>query len=173
MLVALVLAVLLGIGLYELLRDPDLPLRCADHWDSSSIGTQGACSHHGGVVGGNDPTPWWKQWLAIGGGLASFGVFTWLLQMIPMPKPDPYAHYQDDASLVIRAAMKQGKDVRFTYTKEGGEPETRRVTPLDLMFLKPGVYTSRCLVGYCHDRSAKRTFALKRIVAIEPIDAVR
>ena len=28
------------------------PLRCADGWTSTSIGKQGACSHHGGVVGG-------------------------------------------------------------------------------------------------------------------------
>ncbi len=29
------------------------PLHCADGWPSQSIGKQGACSHHGGVVGGN------------------------------------------------------------------------------------------------------------------------
>lgn len=28
------------------------PLHCADSWISPSIGKQGACSHHGGVVGG-------------------------------------------------------------------------------------------------------------------------
>ena len=28
------------------------PLHCADGWTSTSIGKQGACSHHGGVVGG-------------------------------------------------------------------------------------------------------------------------
>jgi len=28
------------------------PLHCADGWPSSSIGERGACSHHGGVVGG-------------------------------------------------------------------------------------------------------------------------
>jgi len=29
------------------------PYRCADGWPSHSIGHRGACSHHGGVVGGN------------------------------------------------------------------------------------------------------------------------
>lgn len=28
------------------------PLHCADGWLSTSIGEQGACSHHGGVAGG-------------------------------------------------------------------------------------------------------------------------
>jgi hypothetical protein len=27
------------------------PLRCRDGWQSMSIGRQGACSHHGGLVG--------------------------------------------------------------------------------------------------------------------------
>lgn len=75
--------------------------------------------------------------------------------------------------LVTQAAMKQGKDVRFTYKKDLCRPETRRVTPLDLIFLKPGPYESRCLVGYCHDQSAKRRFTLHRISHIAPIDAVR
>lgn len=69
------LALLVGMGLWELLDEPDLPLHCADQLDSASIGTQGACSHHGGVVGGEDPTPWWKQGLAIAGGFVSFVLF--------------------------------------------------------------------------------------------------
>ena len=37
---------LAGVLLLSLLADP----MCADGWRSSSIGRQGACSHHGGVV---------------------------------------------------------------------------------------------------------------------------
>lgn len=170
---AFILALCVGSWLWGLLDEPNLPLHCKDQWDSASIGAQGACSHHGGVAGGEDPTPWWKKALALAGGMLSFGLFAYLLQLIPTPKSDPYAAWQDPVSLVVRDAMKHGKDVRFVYTKDSKESETRNVTPLELIFLRPGVYTSRCLVGYCHGRSAKRTFALTRISGIDPIDPIR
>ena len=40
---AILVILLLGIAF-------DLSARCLDGWESSSIGTQGACSHHGGVI---------------------------------------------------------------------------------------------------------------------------
>lgn len=55
---ALVLALAVGGLLFALLDEPNLPSRCADGWHSPSIGGTGACSHHGGVVPGRDPTPW-------------------------------------------------------------------------------------------------------------------
>lgn len=170
---AAVLALLVGAGLWEWLDELNLPLHCKDYWDSSSIGSQGACSHHGGVAGGEDPTPWWKRGLAIAGGVLSFVGFVSILQRIPEPKPDRYAPFKDPVSLLIQDAMKRGKDVSFVYQKEQGGPETRRVTPLDLTMLRPGVLNSRCLVGYCHSRSAKRTFAIMRISDIKLIDPIR
>lgn len=170
---AFVLAFLVGAGLWEWLDEPNLPLHCKDYWDSASIGAQGACSHHGGVTGGEDLTPWWKRALAITGGMLSFVGFTALLQRFPQPKPDRFAPFKDPVSLLIQDAMKQGKDVSFTYRKEQGEPETRRITPLDLTMLRSGALNSRCLVGYCHCRSAKRAFALMRISDLKLINPVR
>ena len=50
---------------------PIEPYRCSDGWVSSSIGIQGACSHHGGVVGG-DTMPWQIKWLCPIIGLITF-----------------------------------------------------------------------------------------------------
>lgn len=48
------------------------PVRCRDGWHSSSIGTQGACSHHGGVRPSSAP------WLALLVGAVSGGITAWL-----------------------------------------------------------------------------------------------
>lgn len=42
--------------------------RCRDGWRSPSIGSQGACSHHGGV-GRREGS--WMYWIAIAGGIAT------------------------------------------------------------------------------------------------------
>lgn len=69
---ALVLALAVGGLLFAFLDEPSLPSRCADGWRSPSIGATGACAHHGGVVPGGDPTPWWKRALPVGGRPADF-----------------------------------------------------------------------------------------------------
>jgi len=135
----------------------DLPRRCTDGWRSPSIGSIGACSHHGGVVSGLRFVPWWKQALPFAVGALVFIVPT--LQAGSFRRsPSP-----DSAAAVINRAMDENKAVRFLYTKRGGIPEWRVVTPLKLAYLRPRRSSPRCLVGYCHLRQGRRTFLLSRI----------
>lgn len=169
----LVLALAVGGLLLALLDEPNLPSRCADGWRSPSIGETGACSHHGGMVAGDDPTPWWKRALPIGAGLVIFLVPAWRNGAFRREKQDHMAAFTDPVSLVIRQAMEDGSDVRFRYTKKDQEPQWRTVTPLELMHLHGANHASRCLLAYCHLRQAKRHFALSRIEQIASVAAVR
>jgi hypothetical protein len=45
-LVAIIVVVMIGVSWWN----DHHYLQCADGWPSTSIGRQGACSHHGGVV---------------------------------------------------------------------------------------------------------------------------
>jgi hypothetical protein len=87
------------------------PLHCADGWLSTSIGRQGACSHHGGVAGGaiyktvTTPavegviapprTDWGKVvgrgfWSLVVGGLVAFWIWIrWLFDWIAGRSPRP------------------------------------------------------------------------------------
>ncbi|MEO8083267.1 MAG: WYL domain-containing protein, partial [Ardenticatenales bacterium] len=63
---------------------------------------------------------------------------------------------------VWNAAQAQGRSVALTYwSPESGTTE-RRVTPDCAEWQGDHVY----LTGYCHERSARRTFRLDRVVAI-------
>lgn len=170
---ALVLALAVGGLLFALLDEPNLPSRCADGWQSPSIGETGACSHHGGVVPGRDPTPWWKRALPIGAGLVIFLVPAWRNGAFRRQAHDPMAAFTDPVSMVIRHAMEEGNDVRFLYTKEDQAPQWRTVTPLELTHLHRTNHASRCVMAYCHLRHAKRHFVLSRIEQISPVAAVR
>jgi len=85
----------------------------------------------------------------------------------------------DPVAAVINQAMDENKAVRFLYTKRGGIPEWRVVTPLKLTYLRPQRSSPRCLVGYCHLRQGQRTFLLSRIESpfqfrlLDPLAVVR
>ncbi len=170
---ALVLALAVGGLLFALLDEPNLPSRCADGWRSPSIGETGACSHHGGVVPGRDPTPWWKRVLPIGAGLVIFLVPAWRNGAFRRQAHDPMAAFTDPVSMVIRQAMEEGSDVRFLYTKEDQTPEWRTVTPLELTHLHRASHASRCLLAYCHLRQAKRHLVISRMSEVTRVAAVR
>src|SRR6266496_3768653 len=60
---------------------------CADGWLSHSIGIQGACSHHGGVVNKNAPKPnFLRDFLS--GALDIFGVLCFGIALLGVFTPD-------------------------------------------------------------------------------------
>lgn len=71
---------------------PDEPYRCADGWESPSIGEQGACSHHGGVVGG-DATPWYVPPLAIGAGGFILALLVGKFGLFRVPEVGPFTDW--------------------------------------------------------------------------------
>lgn len=151
-----------GAGLWIGLGEPRPDPRCASGWKPPSIGEQGACSHHGGVVYPKDPTPWWIRVLSIAAGGATIYGSMWLGSKFLPATPTTQA---DATTALLTKAINTGQNVRFTYSKDGTFRE-RVVMPLELIQLRTGVQQSTCLVAYCHLRKAKRTFALSRMWGI-------
>ena len=70
-----------------------------------------------------------------------------------------------DALGLIRHALLHQQSISISYRSTGrGEPASYRVDPYTLLFQKGGIY----LLGFAHNRQALRTFAVERIVAVEP-----
>jgi len=66
---------------------------------------------------------------------------------------------------VIRHALLHQQSITLSYRSTGrGGPEDYRVDPYTLLFQKGGIY----LLCYAHNRQALRTFAVERIVSVEP-----
>lgn len=66
---------------------PGPPAHCADGWGSSSIGKQGACSHHGGVVYPGD----WRILPAVGISiLAGLGMYSVVAKKAVPPASSDY-----------------------------------------------------------------------------------
>lgn len=66
---------------------------------------------------------------------------------------------------LIRHALLHQQGITLSYRSSGrGASESYRVDPYTLVFQKGGIY----LLGYAHNRKALRTFAVERIVSVEP-----
>lgn len=66
---------------------------------------------------------------------------------------------------VIRHALLHQQSITISYRSTGrGAPESYLVDPYTLLFQKGGIY----LLCYAHNRRALRTFAIERIVSVEP-----
>ena len=66
---------------------------------------------------------------------------------------------------VIRHALLHQQSISISYRSTGrAEPVSYRVDPYTLLFQKGGIY----LLGYAQNRQALRTFAVERILAVEP-----
>jgi predicted DNA-binding transcriptional regulator YafY len=66
---------------------------------------------------------------------------------------------------LIRHALLHQQSISLSYRSTGrGEPISYRVDPYTLLFQKGGIY----LLGFAQNRQALRTFAVERIVAVEP-----
>ena len=168
----LVSAQVVGGLLFLLLNGQDIPRRCADGWRSPSIGETGACSHHGGVVSGLEFVPLWRLILPFAAGSLIFLIPAWRNGLFQRGQRDPMAAFGDQASMVIRRAMEEGRDVRFLYAKESQEPQWRTVTPLELTHFHQGSHASRWLLAYCHARQAKRHFVISRMKQVTCVTAV-
>lgn len=158
-LVSIALAGAIWIGL----DGPYIPSHCADGWDSPSIGKQGACSHHGGVVSGGRRTPWFVPPLAIGSGFLAFMAIATSFRLFQTRDSGPFT---DPVSKLIQTCIDERRPVAFTYRKKHKGPERRIVTPQELRMLYPGSYSSRCMVGVCHRSRESRTFILSRMSGV-------
>jgi len=70
-----------------------------------------------------------------------------------------------EALQVIRHALLHQQSISISYRSTGrSEPASYRVDPYTLLFQKGGIY----LLGYAQNRQALRTFAVERILAVEP-----
>ncbi|WP_345780305.1 WYL domain-containing protein [uncultured Stenotrophomonas sp.] len=165
----LVLAQVVGGLFFVLLNGADLHRRCADGWRSPSIGVTGACSHHGGVVSGLTFVPLWRLILPHAAGSLIFLVPAWRSGMFRQGGHAPGEAFASPASTEIRQAIEQGMDLHFLYTKKGGAPQWRTVTPQQLTTLGAGPSSPPCLIGYCHLRQARRTFVLARMDQVTAI----
>ena len=70
-----------------------------------------------------------------------------------------------EALEVIRHALLYQQSISITYRSTGrGEPASYRVDPYTLLFQKGGIY----LFGFAQNRQALRTFAVERILSVQP-----
>jgi proteasome accessory factor B len=75
-----------------------------------------------------------------------------------------YSH-SAQALAAIRHALLHQQSITISYRSTGrGEPASYRVDPYTLLFQKGGIY----LFGFAQNRQALRTFAVERILAVEP-----
>jgi hypothetical protein len=148
---------------------PDRPLGCSDGWDSSSIGLQGACSHHGGVTGGGDATPGYLIFLSFAAG---FGTLLGLAKTFKLFQAPAEKSFSDRDTLLILDAIQNHATIEFQYLKRHSPvAETRRMMPTEIKFLAPGRRRSRCVVGYCSNARDTRTFTLSRMSHIRVVEA--
>lgn len=151
----------------------DMPgAACRDGSSSQSIGHQGACSHHGGVVSGS-------------GGLGvPAGFFAGLLASILAGNMiDPLKERREEARLarparkrqvnahdkeaVLRAAMLSSSEVEFSYQVGGIVLEQRRVFPRWLKMAIVEGEETLCLMASQGPTGDQRPMALSRMSSIK------
>lgn len=163
-----VVGLALFVGLVSLIP----PARCRDGWSSPSIGRQGACSHHGGVVGYGGLMFW--------AAVASFGVGSFTANRVSgivdrrrnasfKRSLVPPAADAAVERLIFYAILSQSKVEFFYKGQKDLVPKLRIVSPTALRTIgdangRPG---TPAMVGHCHTRQARRTFALDRITRLK------
>jgi len=80
----------------------------------------------------------------------------------PGAKPSAYTKRVD----LIRRAIEECRDIRFSYKKFEGEKSTRTLTPR----LLKQVGQSLCVEGWCHLRKDTRSFAIQRMQGVKFVD---
>ena len=77
-----------------------------------------------------------------------------------------------ESAETIQRAIDKGQHVTFQYTKRKRRlSERRTIKPSELTYVIAGQQNSLCVVGYCLDRKAMRTFAIGRMASIRIVDA--
>jgi hypothetical protein len=139
---------------------------CADGWHSSSIGIQGACSHHGGVNRVPANFAMLRNTLAV---LVSIG-----LVVAAFRSHRTSGRRATEPSLIhqIQRAIDRQQRVEFMYQKPFESQATRRtVRPIRLATYRHGRRHSQPrLVGFCYLRNAERTFATERMTDVKVLD---
>lgn len=88
-------------------------------------------------------------------------------QSFPKPVSELETESVEPQVKLLEWAIQSSQKVRFSYEKRNGDKSDRTVTPIDFKTVEQTL----CLEGYCHLRSAKRTFAIKRIRDIRIVSA--
>ena len=148
-------------------------ITCADGWASPSIGSRGACSHHGGVDSGLSAL----YFIFTLGVSASSGL--WAFGELCKRNPRILAQHEDakaigqfknapdfEAILFIQGAIKADKLISFKYYKHKASfTETRIIKPARIgrFPMGRGGYTSVCVQGFCSRRKEMRNFSISRM----------
>lgn len=184
----IVYGILAGILAYFLLTNyfertvpPQTNLTCNDGWNSPSIGVQGACSHHHGVM---QMTPHDKavadnQIIDFLSGLAGLyailQTIVWINRYEAKKHSDAWEakHGQSPSTIheVVQSAIRWRKTIEFDYQKKRGEAiERRRIKPKQFVSYKRRHGEEQvCVEGFCLTRNADRTFALEKMSNVKTI----
>ncbi len=84
-LAAVIVFLVVYANVYESVREGFGPLRCRDGWASASVGTQGACSGHGGVDYSPVTKARWAGLLTAIPVAAAFVVFSAIIETVTSP----------------------------------------------------------------------------------------
>lgn len=161
--------------------------QCEDGWKSSSIGRQGACSHHGGV----DRNEGWLILAAAVASVVGFGVSSWRQSVqdgrdesrlrsiaaksgIRASTVGEATRLKSSAPSAVLEAIENGKLLEFVYRKAAGKSEVRKIRPETIAEVahtqghRGGA--SLCVRGYCFDRREDRTFAIRKMSDIVVVE---
>lgn len=162
-----------ALALYWLFRKiwPVEPFRCADGWLSPSIGIQGACSHHGGVVGG-DTMPWFMKFVGPIVGVRTFLMLSKKFKAYTVVVVGKYgASKIGECADLLEKAIVLNMCIEFQYLKKNETyPTKRTVKPYTLNYIKPEIASTLCVEGYCYTRKANRNFLLSRMTGVKIIE---
>jgi hypothetical protein len=80
--------------------------------------------------------------------------------------------YTAELADLIDRTISQGHSIEFSYKKRHETYCTKRkIKPSQVKYLRPGRPLTLCVVGYCYDRKAERTFSLTRMSDVEVLEA--
>jgi predicted DNA-binding transcriptional regulator YafY len=104
-------------------------------------------------------------------------VLTGIIALVPerSAPTEPRAAIGERDLGLLEQAIREKRDVSFTYAARDGSTTTRRVTPNDVF----DVGDTPCLSAFCHLRNGERTFVLERVGPItlegpsQPRDSTR
>lgn len=136
---------------------------CRDGWRSPSIGSTGACSHHGGVDYQVD-----KYLLAAAAG-GAIGFLTYFLSARIERRKSEIRHLPIDPSVLgpaelVSLAIQTRQCISFTYSAPGAPPAKRFILPAKLAYsAREGRPSVLCVTGFCQLKQAERTFAFSRM----------
>lgn len=143
------------------------PVTCKSGWRSPSIGSRGACSHHGGVED--------RSWVFFLFVIIVF--FSWLIISDKFRKNEEKKVKKErelfenaiktkikekipindwkEKNYLLNIATREKLAISFSYTDKYNHKYKRCVTPIAIKW--------GCLISYCHLKKAERNFRISRM----------